>query len=151
MATRKHFERLIMTSKQKSLVTFALAKALAKDTASIKIKPGAHTINETVTMSVVGTIDVKEDTEARPKFSPKLEHFIAAMLDFYDDTQLRVDIKHTLSQLATRPDTFVKELAPQILIADEMIKEADAEYKKRAEPKPRKGSKSFHGEVKVIK
>ena len=138
-----------MTVKTKQLAQVAIAKHLTKETSAFKIKPGAHTIDETVSVHVVGTIDVKPDTEHRAKFSPKLEHFIAAMLDYYDDTQLRVDIKHTLRQMATSPDDIESTLAPQIIIAQELLKEADAEHKKRAEAKPRKGSKSFHGTVTV--
>jgi len=164
MATKTKFE---------SQLAVALGRTFGKQISDLKMTPGAQTIDEEVNLRVVGTIDVKEDTEAISKFNAQLEkvlavivgniekHFPQLLIDgeFEDEEDaraaiseaLRKDIARALRTCATRPQTIEKNYATEILVVGDLLKVAQAAHEKKADKKVRKGARTFHGTVEIIK
>jgi hypothetical protein len=146
-----------MTTKLKPHLAVALGRTFAKQIPDLDLTPGVKTVDTEVNLRVVGTIDVKEDTEAAPKFNSQLEKVLAVVIgnieqhfpDISED--LRSDIERALKTCATRPQTVEKNYSKEILVVEDMLKVAQAAHEKKNDKKVRKGARTFHGTVEVIK
>lgn len=160
-------------TKLESQLAVALGRTFVKQIPDLKLTPGAQTIDEEVNLHVVGTIDVKEDTEAAGRFNPQLEKVLAVIVgnvekhfpqllvdgDFEDEEEaksiitdaLRNDIAQALRTCRTRPQTIEKNYSREIIIVGDLVKAEQAAYEKKAEKKVRRGARTFHGTVDIIK
>lgn len=159
-------------TKLASQLTVALGRTFGKQIPDLKLTPGTQTVNEEVNLRVIGTIEVKEDTEAAPRFNAQLEKVLAVVLgnmekhfpqllvdgDFEDEEEaksiiseaLRKDIARALKTCATRPQTIEKNYSKEIIVVEDMLRVAQAAHEKKEDKKVRKGARTFHGTVEII-
>ena len=146
-----------MTVTLDDVTTAALAKYYTKESKDIDVAPGAHTIDEEFSVRVVGTIERKPDTEAKPPMKMPIAHVLAVFIGNIDTyhpeiaDDVREDLQRTLKECATKPERIARNYPAELAITKDMVDEAEAYYKKRVDAKPRKGATSFHGEVTVIR
>jgi len=162
-----------MATKVASQIAVALGRTFGKQISDLKMTPGTKTIDEEVNLRVVGTVDVKEDTEAASKFNANLEMVIAVIVgniekhfpqllvdgEFEDEEDarsaiseaLRKDVARALKTCATRPHTIEKNYAKEIIVVQDMLRVAQAAHEKKADKKVRKGARTFHGTVEIVK
>mgnify|MGYP003662400326 CR=1 FL=1 len=132
-----------------SQLAVALGRTFGKQIPDLKLTPGTQTVDEEVNLRVVGTIDVKEDTEAAPRLDGDFEDEDEAKSVISE--ALRKDIARALKTCATRPQTIEKNYAKEIIVVEDMVKVAQAAHEKKADKKVRKGARTFHGTVEIIK
>ena len=146
-----------MPTKIKPHLAVALGRTFSKQIPDLKLTPGAQTVDTELNLRVCGTIDVKEDTEARPRFNAQLEKVLAVVLGNIEEHMpdvseaLRADIARALKTCAVKPQTIEKRYSKEILVIEDMMKVAQAAYEKKAEKKTRKGARTFVGTVEVIR
>jgi hypothetical protein len=146
----------MITTTIEDVTKIALGKHYTKEIKDINIAPGLRTINEEISLRIVGTIERKPDTEVKPPLKMPIAHVLAVLIgnietyhpEIADD--VRENMQRTLRECATKPERIEKNYPSELVVTKDMVDDAEAYYKKRVDLKPRKGAMSFHGEVTVI-
>ena len=63
---------------------------------------------------------------------------------------LREDMQRALKECAATPELIEKNYPAELVVTKDMVIEAEDYHKEHADAKPRKGAKSFHGEVTIV-
>lgn len=138
-----------MATKISPVTLVALAKFYTKASADSKIKPGSHTIDEEVSLRVIGTIDVKPDTEAKPPLRIPVAHVLAVLLGNIEHSFPRLLAKAYKQGQKARVDDFDEEESK--LVISEALREDIVQALKTCVTQPTRIEKNYPEELVVTK